>query len=103
MSETPRGQFRAMSRHCLLAINDLSRDLWWRVRGIGRAPGIVMTSTFSRETAAREKTKFLAARLATAVVLVLFSVVPVAAQNAEQTPSSPQGAGGKCEAERTGI
>ena len=53
---------------------------------------MVMTSTFSREAAEREQTKSLDARLATALVLALFSVVPVAAQNAQQAQSSPQSA-----------
>jgi hypothetical protein len=60
------------------------------------APGVLqalpMPSTFSQEAAARENTKPLGARLAAALVLGMFSVASIAAQSAQQAPSSPPGA-----------
>ena len=48
-----------------------------------------MTSICSQETAARENTKPLGARLAAALVLGMFSVASIAAQSTPQAPSSP--------------
>jgi Protein of unknown function (DUF3011) len=60
------------------------------------APGVLhalpMTSSFSRGQAAREKTKPIVAGVAAALVLGMFSVASIAAQNAEPVPSSPPGA-----------